>query len=255
MVMVLIRSLVFDSLFYITMAVMGIALAPVAMTSRRATTAIIRFYVRLMLATLRVVCNLRTETRGPTPEGDVVIAAKHQSFLDILIIVRALESPRFVMKTELRSAPILGWYAKCLGCIPIDRSAGAAAMEELLDRVQADQHSLGQLVIYPQGTRVAPGSRRPYKSGVAAVCMQTGLPCVPAATNAGVFWGRNSWLRRPGIAVVEFLPPIPDGLAQPEILAEIETRVEAASGRLLAEAQRADDDPSAGRSPAPDPRG
>ena len=93
-----------------------------------------------------------------------------------------------------------------------------------------------QLVIYPQGTRVAPGARRPFKIGAGVLYDRLGSTCVPAATNAGVFWGRRSLYRRPGLAVVEFLPPIPPGLEVPLFMARIESEVEAASDRLMREA-------------------
>lgn len=234
--MTLLRSIAFDLLFYSSMTVFGVLLAPVVIASPRTTVYIIRTYCRVMLGALRIICGLRTEVRGTIPTGTVVVAGKHQSFLDILILVVALDQPSFVMKRELLAAPIFGWYAKRLGCIAIDRSAGREAMRAILEQVDQHQSTLGQLVIYPQGTRVAPGAHRPYKPGAAAVYASTGLPCVPAATNAGMFWGRNSWLRKPGRAVVEFLPPLPSGLAQDSALAHIETVVEEASSRLLTEA-------------------
>ena len=92
-----------------------------------------------------------------------------------------------------------------------------------------------QLVIYPQGTRVAPGARPPFKVGAGVLYDRLGTACVPAATNAGVFWGRRSWYRRPGTAVVEFLEPIPPGMPVPAFMAEIEGRIEAASDRLMRE--------------------
>ena len=92
----------------------------------------------------------------------------------------------------------------------------------------AARRRAGQLVIYPQGTRVTPGARPPFKVGAGVLYERLGTACVPAATNAGVFWGRRSWYRRPGSAVVEFLEPIAPGLPIPEFMARIEAAVEAA---------------------------
>jgi 1-acyl-sn-glycerol-3-phosphate acyltransferase len=94
----------------------------------------------------------------------------------------------------------------------------------------------GQLIIYPQGTRVAAGATRPYKVGVGVLYSQLGQDCVPAATNVGVFWPRHGLLRKPGLAVVEFLPRIPAGLSVEEFMERIEPEVEGASNRLMAEA-------------------
>ena len=140
------------------------------------------------------------------------------------------------MKTELRFAPVFGWYAKQIGCIPVDRSAGRPAMDSMLQAIEQRRTDLGQLVIYPQGTRVAPGARRQYRFGAAAAYEQTGLPCVLAATNAGLFWGRNRFRRLPGTAVLEFLGPLPQGLSAADALAEMERKIEPASDRLMAAA-------------------
>ena len=236
--MILARSLVYNLVFYITMLVLGVILAPATLLSRNATIRIVRTWCAVMLVLLRWICGLRTEIRGDAPCGECIVASKHQSFLDILMLVATLESPRFVMKTELRFAPVFGWYARQIGCIPVDRSAGRAAMENMLQAIARQGGNLGQLVIYPQGTRVAPGAHRQYRIGAAAAYEQTGLPCVLAATNAGLFWGRNRFLRRPGTAVVEFLGPLPEGLPAPDALVEMEKRIERASNRLMEAGRR-----------------
>ena len=102
--------------------------------------------------------------------------------------------------------------------------------------VESGAQEPGQLIIYPQGTRVAPGADKPYKIGTAVLYQQTGQTCVPAATNVGVFWPRHGILRKPGLAVVEFLPPIAPGLETGAFMAELEAVVENHSNRLMAEA-------------------
>ncbi len=91
-------------------------------------------------------------------------------------------------------------------------------------------------MIYPQGTRVAPGASRPYKVGTAILYEAMNLPCVPVATNIGLFWPRRGFFRKQGTAIVEFLDPIQPGLARDAFLARIEGEIEAASNRLMAEA-------------------
>ncbi|MGM0586012.1 MAG: lysophospholipid acyltransferase family protein [Pseudomonadota bacterium] len=231
------RGLVLVLWTYGLMAVIGLALAPVAaIASRRRVVAMIRLYARLVLGGARLICGLRWELRGEVPRGDVILAAKHQSFLDILILVAALDQPRFVMKKELVRAPVLGFYARRIGCIAVDRRAGGRAVREMVEKSSAGGHA-GQLVIYPQGTRVPPGAPAPYKAGVAALQEALALPCVPAATNAGFFWPRKGVWRRPGLAVVEFLEPIEPGLPRRRLMERIEREVEPASDRLLAEAR------------------
>lgn len=233
--MLLARSLVFDALLYGLLAVIGILLLPTTL-SREGAYWTTKLYCRTVLALLRIVCGLKVEVRGTVPEGEVIVAAKHQSFLDILIFARELPRVKFIMKRELRWAPILGLYALRIGSTPVARGRKSRAMREMVAHVEGGAGRPSQLVIYPQGTRVAPGAKLPYKIGAAVLYERMGLPCVPAATNAGVFWGRRSWVRRPGTAVVEFLDPIPAGLPVKSFLPLVECRVEAASDRLMREA-------------------
>ena len=183
-----------------------------------------------------VIAGLRSDVRGTVPDGPVLVAAKHQSFFDILIIFGALPRPRFIMKKELIWAPILGWYALRVGCIPVDRGKRGAAIKQMVARIEAGSETPGQVIIYPQGTRVAPGADRPYKVGTAVLYEQLGQPCVPVATNVGVFWPRHGRFRKPGLAVVEFLPTIPPGRPTRAFMAELEQVIEDNSNRLMAEA-------------------
>lgn len=234
--MLLARSLLYDACFYTLMAVMGLACLPAAAVSRGAASWSIRTYCRIALWLLRVICGLRVEVRGRVPRGGVIVASKHQSFLDILIHVSVLPRPRFIMKRELLWAPVLGLYATRIGSIPVRRGARGRAIADMVRAEDAHRTRPGQLVIYPQGTRTAPGAKLPYKVGAGVLYQRLDRTCVPAATNAGAFWGRNSLRRRPGLAVVEYLDPIAPGLPVEAFMAQLEGAVEPASDRLLAEA-------------------
>lgn len=231
--MLRLRSMLFDVLMYGLMAVMGIAFAPMALWSVDGAFRAVRIYTATVFWLLERICGLRTELRGPIPEGDVIVAAKHQSFLDILILVHHLPRPSFVMKQQLRWAPIFGLYAMRVGATPVNRGAKSKAMRDMVSHLEKGSATARQVVIYPQGTRVLPGAHLPYKIGAGVLYERFGKPCVPAATNVGVFWARRSPYRRPGLAVVEFLAPIPPGLPIPEFMRRLETEVEAASNRLM----------------------
>jgi 1-acyl-sn-glycerol-3-phosphate acyltransferase len=230
------RSLVFVGQMYLMMALMAVFFTPWAIVDRRGAFAGVRTYCRWVRWTASWMVGLRTEVRGTVPEGEVLVASKHQSFLDIIIIVSVLPRPKFIMKKQLKWAPILGWYALRIGCVPVDRGRRAQAIEQMMAGVKAGVQEPGQLIIYPQGTRVAPGAHRPYKIGTAILYEQTGQPCVPAATNVGVFWPRTGIFRKPGLAVVEFLDPIMPGLSSEAFMKDLERRIETASDRLMAEA-------------------
>ena len=231
------RSLAFNAQMYLAMLPIGLAFAPWALVSPRGALAACHAYCRWVRWTARLMIGLRTEVRGTPPTGEVIIAAKHQSFLDIILIFGAVPSGRFIMKKELVWAPLLGQYALRIGCIPVDRGKRGEAVRKMLADVQAGRARPGQLIIFPQGTRVAPGVKAPYKIGTAALYADLGQDCVPVATNVGVFWGRRQVMRQPGLAVVDFLPPIPAGLPDDVFLSRLETAIETRSDTLMAQAR------------------
>ncbi|CTQ32289.1 lysophospholipid acyltransferase family protein [Jannaschia rubra] len=230
------RSMVFNVLMYVWMGVLGIVFAPWAIASPRGARKACDVYARQTLWLLHRIVGLRTEVRGTPPTGQVLLAAKHQSFLDILLIWSAIPRGFFIMKSVLRYAPVLGQYALRLGCIPVHRGKRAEAVRRMLAEVRSGDRKGGQLLIYPQGTRVAPGARASYKVGTYALYEQLGQPCHPVATNVGIFWPRRGMLRRPGLGVVEFLEPIPPGLDRATFMALMEERIESGSNRLMEEA-------------------
>lgn len=229
-------SLVFVVQMYLAMAVIALAFAPWALFSRAGARAACKTYCRWVILTLRVLCGLKSEVRGLPPTGEAVIAAKHQSFLDIILIFNAVPAGKFIMKRELIYAPFLGQYALKIGCVPVNRGKRGAAIAKMKADVARGTAEAGQLIIYPQGTRVAPGVKRPYKVGTGLLYEQLAQPCYPVATNVGVFWPKRGILRKPGLAVVEFLPPIAPGLPVTAFMARLESEVEAQSDRLMAEA-------------------
>lgn len=230
------RSLFFITQMYLMMALMAVFFTPWALIDRRGAFAAVHTYCRWVRWTASWMVGLRSEIRGHVPEGEVLIAAKHQSFFDIIMIVSVVPRPRFIMKASLKWAPILGWYATRIGCVPVDRGKKAKAITQMVEGVNNSAHGGGQLIIYPQGTRVAPGVKTAYKIGTGILYEKTGQACVPAATNVGVFWPRHGILRKPGLAVVEFLPVIEPGRPTHQFMAELTEMVEVASDRLMAEA-------------------
>jgi len=230
-----VASLLFVGQMYLAMAVAGVIFLPWALVSRRGAWSGVRNYSRYVRWTAGWMLGLKSEVRGTIPRGEVLIASKHQSFLDIIMIVSVVDRPKFIMKSSLRYAPVLGWYAQRIGCVPVDRGRRTEAIRDMMAAVTDGTAPAGQLIIFPQGTRVAPGVHAPYKVGAAVLYLETGQPCVPAATNVGIFWPRHGILRRPGLAVVEFLDPIPAGLDRTRFMATLERAVETRSDMLMRE--------------------
>jgi 1-acyl-sn-glycerol-3-phosphate acyltransferase len=230
------RSLLFVGQIYLMMALLGLVFLPWALFSSRGASYACKTYCVWVRWTARWMVGLHSEVRGPVPQGNVLVAAKHQSFFDIILLFGALPRARFIMKRELMWFPVIGQYALRLGCIPVDRGRRAEAIRKLITDVSKGAEKPGQLAIYPQGTRVAPGAHVTYKVGTAVLYNQFGQKCVPVATNVGVFWPRKGILRKPGLAVIEFLPTIGAGLNNADFMKRLETDIEAASDQLMAEA-------------------
>jgi 1-acyl-sn-glycerol-3-phosphate acyltransferase len=231
-----IMSIIFIVQMYLAMAILGIVFFPFALFSRNAAFLACHSFCAWVILTARLLCGIRSEVRGTPPVDEVVIAAKHQSFFDIILIFHAVPRGKFIMKRELMYAPILGQYALRIGCVPVNRGKRGAAIAKMKADVVKGAADPGQLIIYPQGTRVAPGVDRPYKVGTGLLYEQLGQTCVPVAANVGLFWPKRSLLRTPGLAVVEFLPRIEAGLPVGTFMKRLETEVETHSNRLMAEA-------------------
>lgn len=232
-----IRSYIFVAQMYLMLAVIAIGFLPVGVLGGRAGAVwVCRLYCHWVRFSARWIIGLRSEIRGTPPTGDALIAAKHQSFFDILMIYSAVPRGKFIMKKELVWTPFVGWYAWLIGCIPVDRAKRGQAIKGMVEQARSERQHGGQLIIFAQGTRVAPGAKPPYKIGPAMLYRDLGLPCVPAATNVGVFWPRRSMLRKPGLAVVEFLDPIAPGLETAEFMAQVPALIETHSDKLMAEA-------------------
>lgn len=246
--MIWLRSVLFNALFFGWTAIALVLSLPMLALPRPASMWAARRWSSGMIDLLKVVVGLRYELRGDHAllAEPVILAVKHQSTWDTLVFFLLARDPAYVMKKELMGIPIYGWLARKQGMIAIDRSAGGAAMRRLLRDAEAAIAQRRQVVIFPQGTRVAPGGNMDYQPGVAALYSRLAVPVVPIALNSGCFWGRRSFLKRPGRIVVEILPPIAPGLPRPRFMAELEQAIETATTRLEAEAQSTE-----GRSPRP----
>jgi 1-acyl-sn-glycerol-3-phosphate acyltransferase len=184
---------------------------------------------------LRVICGVRLRVTGAENlprEGAALIAAQHQSAFDTIIWHALLPKPAYVLKAELLKIPGWGAMARHLGSIPVDREGGGAALKRLVRSARVAAEAGYQIIIFPEGTRAAPGERRPWQPGLAALAAATALPVVPVATDSGRIWGRRAFTKRPGTVTVAVLPPIPPGLPRTELMARAEAAVASAAQGL-----------------------
>lgn len=230
-------SLIFVVQMYVMMALMALFFVPLAAFDRIWAFRAVRAYTGWVIWSARVIVGLKVDLRGTPPTEEALVAAKHQSFFDIIVIANAVPRPRFVMKAILRYAPILGFIAFRIGCVPVDRGKRAKAIEQMITGVRTNPAGPGQLIIYPQGTRVPPGEKRPYKVGPAILYRELEQPCYPVATNIGLFWPKRGIMRYRGTCVVEFLDPVLPGMSQDAFMTHLETAVESRSDALAAEAE------------------
>jgi 1-acyl-sn-glycerol-3-phosphate acyltransferase len=236
-----IRTLAFNIVFWVGTLIFGIAGLPFLLTPRRTAMRYGRFWAQAVLLALKHIVGLDGEIRGRKniPPGGCLIAMKHQSAWDTLMLPPLLGDPAVVVKRELQYMPFYGWYAARAGSIFIDRKGGAGALRRMIADAKRAIAMGRPIVIFPQGTRTPPGSpvgAAPYQPGIAALYRELNVPLVPAAVNSGLFWARRAFTKRPGRIVVEFLPPIPPGLPRREVMTMLETRIEAATTALEQEA-------------------
>jgi len=197
----------------------------------------VRSYSRTSLWLLRVVCGIKVEWRGieNIPDGACIIACKHQSAWETFALYAVLRDPAYILKRELMGIPLFGWYAWKAGQIPVDREAGFAALSHMTARARQELARARQVVIFPEGTRRPPGAEPAYKPGIAYLYSNADVACVPLALNSGLFWPRWSLRRIPGTILVEALEPIAPRLDRKIFAARLESALEEATARLVAE--------------------
>ena len=243
--MIILRSLLFNSLFFGFTALNTLWMAARIFLLGANVKSQVKRWAGGVLWLLEHVAGITYTLRGVEniPDGGVLIASKHQSAWDTMMFHRFVSHSVYVAKQEVTRIPLYGAVAKSIGSIAIDRRGGAKALKGLIRDCQAAIEGGHQIIIFPEGTRTAPGTRLPYQPGVAAIYSQLNVPVVPVALNSGLFWGRRSFYKRPGRIIVEFLSPIQPGLDRKVFLAELERKVEDATAALIVEAEAADPSP------------
>ena len=184
---------------------------------------------------LRVLCGIRMEVRGAEniPAKPAIILCKHQSAWETIALQKVFPPQVWVLKRELLWLPFFGWGLAMTSPIAIKRSDGKGAVRQLLKQGKERLEMGFFVVIFPEGTRIPYGQRGKYKVGGALLSASTGVPVVPIAHNAGKLWGRNSFLKRPGVITMSIGAPInPEGLKAEEINRRAEEWIEAEVAKI-----------------------
>jgi 1-acyl-sn-glycerol-3-phosphate acyltransferase len=237
--MIFARSLIFNIIFYINLALFLVIGSPLLFMPRKWAIRALQTWALSSIWLLRVICGTKMEVRGVEhiPRGSAIVAGKHQSFWETFAILSLLDDPCIVLKKQLTYIPFFGWFILKFKMIAVDRSAGSAALRDLIARAKQEVVRPRQIIIMPEGTRRAPGDPPDYKPGAAAIYGQLNVPCVPFGLNAGLFWPRRKFLRFPGTIIMEFCPAIPAGLPRKEFQNRLQTAIETTSNKLIIEAR------------------
>lgn len=237
--MITVRSLLFNVTFYSWTTFMLVICLPTLIFDRKIIVRCQTFWANGVIYLMRSLVQITLDVRGREhlESASAIIASKHQSAWDTLIWHVIVDDPAVVMKRELLWIPFYGWYSLKAEMIPINRGGGASALKAMIRTAQKAAHRQQPIIIFPQGTRTAPGTHEPYQPGVVALYRGLNLPVVPVALNSGLFWPRRSLKRNPGTIVVEFLPPIAPGLDRKTFMTVLEERIETATDTLETEAR------------------
>jgi len=235
----LLRSLLFNLLFYLNTLLWLTVALPTFLLPYRAIIWIAKTWGRCNLVLLRLVAGIDYEIRGreKIPHGPIIVAAKHQSAWETFALLPLFDNPFFIVKRELQWLPIFGWLMIKGRMVPVDRGAGSKALNAMTERARVELAKGRQLIIFPEGTRRPAGAEPRYKFGVAQLYAAEGVPCVPVALNSGLFWPRRSIMLHPGAVLVEVLDPIAPGLDKDAFLERLQQEIETATARLIAESK------------------
>jgi 1-acyl-sn-glycerol-3-phosphate acyltransferase len=235
-----VRSIVFNILFYLNLTAYVIAALPTLLMPRGGIITMAKLWARSNLTLLRVICGINVEFRGldKIPPGPLLVASKHQSSWETFALLLILKDPAYIMKRELMWIPLFGWYTWKADMIAVDRSRGSQALAHMNASARREALRGRQIIIFPEGTRRPPGAEPKYKFGVVHLYMDMGVPCLPVALNSGLFWPRRTLRRYPGTIRVELLDPIPPGLRKDDFFTRLQREIEDTTARLVAEGER-----------------
>lgn len=234
--MVFIRSLLFFIWFIAASVLLMGGFVWFLLLPRRATEILSKTWSRAVLFGLKWIAGLDYEVRGPVPKDAVLIASKHMSMWDTVVLYLLLDDACAVLKRGLQYIPFYGWYIWKAGSIAIDRDGKASALKKMVAEAKAALADHRPILIFPEGTRKNPAMPPDYKPGVAALYGQLGVDCVPVALNSGQFW--TGFIKKPGTIVIEFLPPIPPGLKRAAFMTTLQDCIEHATAKLLVEGRQ-----------------
>lgn len=233
--MTFLRSVLFNIFLVLWTPLVGVPGSLLIWIDRSKLWCVTRLWSRGVICAAQKLTGIRYEVLGREhlPEGPFIFACKHQSAWETIAVLMLLDRPAIVLKQELLKIPVFGWYARNVGMIPVDRAGSAPALRTMMRAADAARKSGRPIVIFPEGTRAAPGTQPPLHPGLAGIYGALRLPVVPVALNSGLVWGRESFLKYPGKITVQIHPTIEPGLPRQELTARVHAAINSLEGSRL----------------------
>jgi 1-acyl-sn-glycerol-3-phosphate acyltransferase len=229
------RSAIYLVCFYLWTVPISFLYLPLLAMPRSAMIPFARLWSKGVLLLMKVIVGIRWKVEGVEnlPPKPYILASKHQSAFETFAIPVLIHDPAFVLKQELTWLPFFGWYLAKTGVIAIDRSAGTKALKSMVKGAEKARDDGRAIIIFPEGTRTAPGAKGTYHTGVAMLYGALNIPAVPMAVNSGLCWGKRAFTKHAGEIVFRILPPIAPGMDRKSFMALLETTIETATDELL----------------------
>ncbi|WP_447727886.1 lysophospholipid acyltransferase family protein [Sphingomonas koreensis] len=220
------RSIAFAIVFYGLSVPIVLSTPVAALFGPRILRFVCMVWARLGVWSARHILGIRIAIEGQRPAGPAFYPAKHQAMFETMALAALLDAPAIVMKRELAQIPLWGWAAQRYGVIVVDRAANAKALRQMMREAKAAMAEGRSVLIFPEGTRVAPGESPQLRSGFAGLYRALGLPVVPVALDSGRLWPRRG-PKRSGIVTVRFGAPIAPGLERADVEAQVHRGINA----------------------------
>lgn len=228
--MIWVRSVTYSAALYSCSILLGLLTAPLLLLNERAARGISKIWARAALWGAKHIAGVsyRVEGAEHIPTEGAIIAANHQSMWETIALFHIAPRPVIIYKKELSYIPIYGWALRGAGHIAVDRAGGARALRAMRKAAAARLAEGCQIIVFPEGTRLAPGETAPFHPGIAGIYLAANAPCVPAAHDSGRFWRFPGLRKIPGKITLRFLPPIAPGLDRKVFLCRLKDVIDAA---------------------------
>ncbi|MEI8320928.1 MAG: lysophospholipid acyltransferase family protein [Alphaproteobacteria bacterium] len=233
--MIVFRSILFNIIFYGGTTIGLTVLCPLLLMPKAMYRWIPHAWSTWVSWVLRTIVGVtyRIEGKEYMPKTPVLMAIKHQSAWETIALNHIIKAPAYILKKELTYIFPFGLYLKKAGMIPLDRRGTVASLKNMISLSKKRLEEGYSIIIFPEGTRSAPGTQNPYKKGIYTLYKRLDTPVVPVALNSGVYWPRRTFLKYPGEIVLKFLPPLQPGMEEKEFMSALEKSIETASKGLL----------------------